>query len=297
MNYLRRALILSLLIHLVIGLGLQLTPADWVMSHFDNHQAVDIEIVDASKFKQTFEQVVRQADAPEEQKDDDEKAKARFLSEKKQRVVQETKARDVGLTGNRSNLPRKSWLHQLPPQPAPMPPGTKEAIRKMDGYEPIPMPKPSEMGSERAFENAPSTVGEVLPKDVALGNFTALNTDRFKYYSFYSRIEELVRFRWEQFLRNAVERFDAQYINNVITQRNWVTQVEFILTADGHFHSAKIYKESGVRYFDLAAVNSFREAGYFPNPPRDLIGDDGHIHIQYSFNVHWTPAALAGLRD
>ena len=43
-----------------------------------------------------------------------------------------------------------------------------------------------------------------MPKEITVGSFTALNTDRYLYYSFYARIEELIRFRWESAVRQAM---------------------------------------------------------------------------------------------
>lgn len=295
MNYFIRGLFLSVVLHLLLAWGLQQTPSDWFPSRIDTDR-VDIVLVNENF--QTTEQVVRQSRPPEDQVDTTSEEKARFLSEDKQRVLQETRARETGLTQNTNAPPKDSWLRKWEQQRRARPQARQQAPERpktYDGYEPIPLPSPKD--PVLGFEHAPSTVGESLPEDVSLGNFTALNTDRFKYYSFYSRIEELVRFRWEKSLQDAVNGFDPRYIQNVISRKSWLTQVEFVLTADGHYHSARVFTESGVRYFDLAAINAFRDAGFFPNPPAEMIGSDGKIRIKYSFNVHWTPAAMARARE
>ena len=74
--------------------------------------------------------------------------------------------------------------------------------------------------------------------------------------------------------------------------RNWVTGIDIWITPDGRFHSAHIMKESGIKKFDTAAAAAFREAGMFPNPPQEMVEDDGYIHLKYSFNVRFQPSTL-----
>ncbi len=52
-------------------------------------------------------------------------------------------------------------------------------------------------------------------------------------------------------------------------------------------------KESGLRLFDISAVDAFKEASYFANPPPELVSPDGLIRLDYSFEVHWSPTMFA----
>jgi TonB family protein len=282
-----RAIVLSLVLHILLWGGLVMVPPSWVMDR--PNLPMEVTIVERPMDTSKSTQVVRDSEVPEKLKDDTSKEPARFMSAQQRRVLLESRARTTGLTRNGQTLPPNSWLNAERPQKPP-----EQSARKsndMDGYEPIPLPKPQDNLS-RFFEDAPSTVGEQLPDDISLGQFTALNTDRFKYYSFYSRIEELIRFRWEKELADAIDHFDQKYLSSVVGKRNWVTKVEFWLKADGHFHSAHIHQESGIKRFDLAAVTAFRDARYFPNPPREMVDEDGLIRIQYAFNVRWSPSAV-----
>jgi TonB family protein len=137
-----------------------------------------------------------------------------------------------------------------------------------------------------------STVGESLPTDVKVGSFTALNTDRYLYYTFYARIEELVRYRWESRVMDTINGFDRGTMMSA-GNRNWITHVEFLLDRTGLLKSAVILKESGIQRFDLAAVNAFKEARIFPNPPQEMVKDDGMIHLRFTFNVNYRPATLS----
>lgn len=267
--------------------GLSQVPANWGEPR--TPEIAEIELIPRDQLEQSQNlNIVRQVDAPENQKINDDKEKARFLSEEKQRVLLETQARRTGLTQNGGKpLKPDSWMNQK--RPAQAQNTEKPRQKSLDGYEPIPLPRP---GSQ-AFNEAPSLTGELLPDDVSIGDFTALNTDRYQFYSFYARIEELVRFRWESALNRAVDSMDPGYLRNVVGRKNWKTIVEFWILPDGTYHSAHLLKESGIPAFDQAVVFAFRDARFFPNPPPELVQKDGYIHLQYGFNVHWSPSLLS----
>ncbi|HEY8271375.1 MAG TPA: energy transducer TonB [Pseudobdellovibrionaceae bacterium] len=278
MNLLR-ALLLSLVVHFVLVLVL-----DKGAPYFEpkplSVTTIDLlerprEQSNKNKIANKERQVVRQALAPKQDLKDDDTDLARFLSAEKQRVRKEMQAAVSGMTKNRTTGQKEKSE-------------TKEKKYDPEGAD---IAKNLKEYSQSA-ENAPATVGEALPQDVSIGNFTALNTDRYVYYSFYARIEELVRFRWESRVRKAVDSFDRNYVLGVVGRRNWVTSVDIWLTKDGRYHSAHILKESGINHFDQAAVLAFKEAGMFPNPPQDMVEDDGFIHLKYSFNVSFNPGAV-----
>jgi TonB family protein len=290
-----RALILSLIVHTLLVLIL-----DKGAPYFEP-KPVDITTIDLvekpetpvtkklEKKSKNDRQIVRQALAPKEELKEDDSDLARFLSADKQRVRKEMQAATSGMTQNRTagqKDPSKSEEEKLKPQRDPR----KEQAKDYDP-EGIDIAKNLKEYAQ-SMQDAPSTMGDALPQDVSIGSFTALNTDRYIYYSFYARIEELVRFRWESRVRAAVDAFDRNYILSVVGRRNWITSVDIWLTKDGRYHSAHILKESGIQRFDQAAILAFKEAGMFPNPPQDMVEDDGFIHLKYSFNVSFRPSAV-----
>lgn len=271
-----RALYVSLFIHMFLYLGINFFPSRWTAA--PESQIAEIEILNRPFDEKDEQQFVRQTPVPEKMKLEDDST-ARFMSEQKQRVLLETRAKNSGLTQNADeSRPQRHKMEQTQRKPT----------RDISGYEPIELPNPNQIMPE-----GQSTVGEALPKDVAVGSFTALNTDRFQYYSFYARIEELVRFRWETEVRKALTTFDQKYFYNHIGRKNWITQAEFLLSADGHLKVSRIVKQSGVQVFDTAAVAAFKDARVFPNPPKELVEKDGFIHLKYSFNVYFDTPAFA----
>jgi TonB family protein len=133
--------------------------------------------------------------------------------------------------------------------------------------------------------NGVSTSGERLPEDVRIGSFTALNTDRFVYYTFYARIEEQIRHRWVRYVKAAM------YGGGDVApgKREFLTNLEIVLNRQGEFVRALVHQSSGSRDLDAAPVLAFREARMIPNPPREMLKPDGTIRLLYSFSVDNVP--------
>lgn len=290
-----RALILSLVVHFFLVLLL-----DKGAPYFEPKpiEITSIDLVEtpaaepkkpASKKDKEDRQIIRQALAPKSELKEDDTDLARFLSADKQRVRKEMQAATSGMTQNRvagQKAPSESKEQKLNDQKN----ARKETAKDYDP-EGIDIAKNLKEYAQ-SVEDAPSTMGDAVPNDVSIGSFTALNTDRYVFYSFFARIEDLVRFRWESRVRAAVDTFDRNYILSVVGRRSWITTVDIWLTKDGRYHSAHILKESGIARFDQAAVAAFKEAGMFPNPPQEMVEDDGFIHLKYSFNVSFKPSAV-----
>lgn len=146
------------------------------------------------------------------------------------------------------------------------------------------------------LEKGLSTVGESLPVDIDIGSFTALNADRHMFYTFYSRINEMIRFRWESAVHATINQSIPQNFKyNPLGV--WTTHLEVILRSTGEIEKILLLKPSGNKGFDDSAIYSFKDSKAFYNPPRELISpDDGRIHLKYSFQVHYEPKVLVKSR-
>lgn len=285
-----RAFALSLVVHFLLVLLLAKgapyfeAPLPQVTS-IDLVESPPAPVPKKTKAPEPARQLVRQAPAPPEELKEDESELARFLSAERQRVRREMQAEATGMTANRAagaaaSSGKKTAQKAPKPSAKDFDPDGVDIAKNLREY------------AQSVDNNAPSTVGETLPQDVSIGSFTALNTDRYLFYSFFARIEDLIRFRWESRVRQAVDAFDRSYVLSVVGRKNWLTSVDIWLTKDGRYHSAHILKESGIPRFDQAAVLAFKEAGMFPNPPQEMVEDDGFIHLKYSFNVSFNPSAV-----
>lgn len=136
-----------------------------------------------------------------------------------------------------------------------------------------------------------STMGEYIP-GVKEGAFTALNSDRFTYYTFFARLNEQLRPRWISLVRDFANRLGPSTLAE-LAEIERATEIEIVLDRSGGFLKSYIYKSSGFRELDDAAVKAFTSAAPFPNPPQAMIESDGAIHLRYGFVVQWQPHHLA----
>ena len=119
--------------------------------------------------------------------------------------------------------------------------------------------------------------------DIPLGDLTQLNTVEYKYYGFYHRIRQ----KLEQFWGRSIHSKAAQMARNgrqLALSDEFITALRITLDREGEIIAIRILGASGIRELDDAAVESFNEAGPFPNPPKDLLVD-GKVTLEWNFVV------------
>lgn len=290
-----QGILLSLWIHFTLVVLLNLG-ATYIPRLFPpkTYERIEVEIVDSQNETTSKEkQIVRQAIAPDKIKVEESEDPLTFLSEQSQRVKQQTQALLKGMTKNRANQPT--------PEPTEIPEKRETSqVRPsskgdLGAFAPE-YRKTPQVQREAAIDSGMSTIGEALPQDVAIGSFTALNTDRYLFYSFYSRIEELIRFRWESAVRRSIDTTPPNSFK-YNPSGYWTTHLEIWIKPNGEFHSSHLMKESGFKAFDQAAIQAFIQAKLFPNPPKEMVESDGLIHLKYSFRVNYEPKVLVRSRE
>lgn len=120
-------------------------------------------------------------------------------------------------------------------------------------------------------------------EEVALGDFTHLNTVEYKFYGFFHRI----RLKLEQFWGKSIrEKADQLFRSGrrLPASENLITSLQITLNARGEIVGVKILGTSGVKELDDAAIESFNQAGPFPNPPSELLVN-GKAVIEWGFVV------------
>lgn len=120
-------------------------------------------------------------------------------------------------------------------------------------------------------------------EDVPLGDITALNTVENKYYGFFHRIRQKLEQFWGRSIQEKAEAMIAEG-RTLQADENLITSLQVTLDQDGEIVKVKIMGTSGVKELDDAAIESFNEAGPFPNPPKDLLVD-GQATIEWGFVV------------
>lgn len=255
-----RGILLSLAVHLLLVWGAKYAPQ--LAPQKNSKETITVEILPISSQKET-RQIVRDSMLPDKLKVEESEDPLRFLSEKTQRVKKQTQAVISGMTKNRSNTqasknnkPKTETQNDQKNNPR------KDFDAFAPGYRKFP-----DMTSPQEMESGLSSIGEALPSEVSVGSFTALNTDRYLYYSFFSRVEELIRFRWESAVRQTID-----YTSPARLSQNargiWVTQLQVLINAQGEIKAVKIMKESGLKGFDQSASQAFVQSRTLPNPPQ-----------------------------
>ena len=119
--------------------------------------------------------------------------------------------------------------------------------------------------------------------DVALGDATHLNTTEFKYYGFYFRIRQKLEQYWGMGLREKAQALFKSGRKLAMNETH-ITSVEVELDPFGKILNVSIKGTSGVKELDDAAVESFRKAGPFPNPPQGMLVK-GRVVLSWGFVV------------
>lgn len=263
-------ILISVATHLLLKAGL-FSLADYFGHPDYTDRSTEVELVETRPETDSYQKPIIKQLEPANPVDNDN-SQARFDSEKTQRVQKETKARELGLTQNattkKNNQPQKE---------------------KNSRDEVGDLPEFTRMNSPNSNSSQQSLISTDLPSDIQTSDATNLNTDANTYYSFYSRVEELFYVRWVERLNSYWERLAFEFKKNQLAGRNWQTAVEIWLKANGEFHSAYVMQSSGYKPFDEAAVFAFKNARFFPNPPKAKVESDGFVRLRYRFNVRIGP--------
>lgn len=301
-----RGLTISLILHVIIAALLAVWPQDSYSPRLNARQNF-VELLEQPELPRRprqpprdSKQIVRSVEIPEELLTK-EKKKTDFASEEDRYVIEEQRARLVDQTKNRGGIGSSRQAKQngntgkkIDFTPESILERAQKELAESEGERDVRIGGLSRQVDDEPFnplknttglEAGLSTFGEVVPDTIKFGDFTALNTDKHLYYSFYSRMEEMIRGRWVAYARAAVYNSPTEF-QRPGRKAVWTTKLEVILDSEGRFVKAILMEGSGSRALDAAPVQAFREAYQFPNPPKEMIKEDGNIHILYAFSVN-----------
>lgn len=120
-------------------------------------------------------------------------------------------------------------------------------------------------------------------KDVDHGLETMLNTREFKYYSYYNRIRRQLSQHWEGRVRDKLSKLFREGRAPAATGQDRITKLMIVLNEKGTLVRVQVMSDSGVRDLDDAAIEAFRAAAPFPNPPQGIVEQDGTVKIRWDF--------------
>jgi len=157
--------------------------------------------------------------------------------------------------------------------------GTESVDRK--GQEPSELRLPARYlpyfwGSDTALTSPSNDYLTNVPD----GDETALNTRRFLYADYYNRIKQAVSYHWAP--GKVLMVHDPG--GNIFGFKDRYTKIEAVIDAHGAVVDIRVVLSSGADVLDREAVDAFRAAAPFPNPPVPLL-KDGYLTMQLGFYV------------
>ena len=215
---------------------------------------------------------------------------AKFLGKHNQKVQQETRSEKSGSFSNAGSAGQKTTkTPQNPRQPKPV-------SRKLVGNLPsLAQLKPQFNFTPKAENIVVEKSGDASQTSDHLNDTekrlqTLMSTREFLYYSYYQRIREKIRQKWEPLIKQKVKKVFASG-RTIASARDRVTQIVITLNKEGSLLRVQVIGESGIHDLDEAAVEAFKQAEPFPNPPRGIIESDGTIKIRWDFvlEASYTP--------
>jgi TonB family protein len=151
-----------------------------------------------------------------------------------------------------------------------------------------PKPKPSQQAgappallpSEQQLARAIGSGTQDHLKDIDDGDETSLNAKKWKFASFFNRVKQQVRDHW----RPAEEYRRRDPTGSIYGQKDRYTLLRVQLKPDGSLANVALENPSGVEFLDDEAIEAFKQAQPFPNPPKQLVdGDSGLINFRFGF--------------
>lgn len=303
---LKENLILSLSIHLLLALM-----AFFLPQLFPHHQTEVVELSFVEKSNPTalgppkevstpleVKQVVEQDEKP---RNNEKSNEAKFLSAHDQVVKKQTVAKNLGEFKNLQDKtaqagdggsPEKIKQIDLKPKMD----FTKLADKKIQEERELEKSMEeealrSQQKQDRLVEAAAQRPGQGgaqasqttdYLKDIDQGMQTLLSTREFVYYSFYARIRRQLNQHWSGKIREKVSKIFKEG-RSIASSEDKVTKLLITLNRQGQLVRVQVLNDSGVRDLDDAAVESFKEAAPFPNPPQGIVDPDGTIKIRWDF--------------
>ncbi len=125
-------------------------------------------------------------------------------------------------------------------------------------------------------------------KDVEEGEGTYLNTREWKYATYFNRIKQGVAASWDP--NHELQARDPT--GNVFGYKDRVTILAVTLNDQGGLTDVLVQKTCGADFLDRTAIEAFRKAQPFVNPPRGLADEHGEIKFTFGFYLEFGSPGL-----
>ena len=281
MTRVRFSILASLFLHMMFMAFTFVLPNLWKPTPKETVEFTISEIVpEKSKPSQPMpmKQIVEQESKP---LNDETPEAAKFLSQHNQVVKKQTVAKNHGDFQNRKDKAGKQGSGGAPKK------SLKDFAPQFDIEKMADERRQKEMQfekelTERAGSGSQASQSNDYLKDVAKGDETLLSTREFVYYSFYNRIRRQLNQYWGGKVREKMTKMFKQG-RTIASEDDKITKLLITLNRDGILTKVQVLSDSGVRDLDDAAIEAFKEAAPFPNPPAGIVESDGTIKIRWDF--------------
>jgi TonB family protein len=166
--------------------------------------------------------------------------------------------------------------------------------RALEGGEPLPPGADQSwlVPTEAEIARAVGSGTQDHLRDVDEGDETALNAKRWVHATFFNRVKEQVRNHWKV----AEEYQKRDPTGSIYGTQDRLTQVHVQLRPDGSLAKVMVTQPCGVDFLDDTAVEAFKEAQPFPNPPRQLVGRQNPGLIDFDFGFYFAISGAPHVR-
>lgn len=279
------SILLSFLIHATTYRLVERIPVN--PDKIAQNETIEFEILDPQKkevkpYQETKEYI---RDLNLDQELENTKKEALFQSRKTRRVKKQTIASKSGLTKNRIpkkaitpieklTSKRKGLLTRKPLAKAPLSAfyGVGDSMQTIKT-------------GVNLTKNSQSAISKYIP-GVEVAEINSLDTDQgnLTYYTFYMRVNDKIYPRWSNNLEEVLKIIRSQNVGS-LKQKVYYTKLEVMLNSKGEYQGHIVVDSSSNRMIDFAAVDAFKRAAPFINPPKGMVEDDGLIYIPFGFRL------------
>lgn len=273
-----KAFIVSVLIHILLMIWI------FVQEHSRKQLALtepEVQWVDIETLDTPIDQKAQIVQQDKKSMNDQVPKKDYKLSQSNQDVLKETKAQKHGAFKNRKNTIEAP--NSKPSQQAATSP--KQNILnalKPSLYDNEYSAKKLAAPAKPALSGAEISQSDDYLKDIAAGAETLLRTREFVYYSYYNRIKSKLRQHWEPRIKKKIDKI-LRKGRRIASTNDKITRLVITLDQTGELKRIQVRNASGYNDLDDAAIEAFRAAAPFPNPPSGIVNPQGEVAIPWDF--------------
>jgi protein TonB len=248
-----------------------------------NDQTLEITVVDPDDLKVQPENIastIVETDSKTANEQIDKNAK--FLSEKNNTVEKETRAQSGRKFVNAQAIAKPQQASKGNKGTAKTGAEKKPDLFKndFDAYNTMKQVAAGEMHAQDGSTPAEASSTNDNLQNVENEFMTRLNTREYKYYGYYTRIKNQLNQWWVPQVQQKFTKMMRQG-RTIASENSKVTKLVIVLNGQGNLVKVQVLAASGVRDLDDAAIEAFRQAAPFPNPPKGMIERDGTVKIRW----------------